>query len=59
MHGSLAAEQLGPGLIHESDPDRVHPDLRAPPADPEHQMGPGVDGGKSPYPHMLEKTEDR
>jgi hypothetical protein len=57
LNGALAAHELGSGLVHEPNADGVDPDLGAPPAHPEHQMGPGVDGGKVGEPDMLKHTE--
>ena len=42
LHRALAAEQLGAGVVHEADADRVHADLRAAPPHPQHQVGSGT-----------------
>jgi hypothetical protein len=58
LHRALAAEELGAGLVHEPDPDRVDPDLGAPPPNPEDQVGTGADGGEVGQPHVLEDAQD-
>jgi hypothetical protein len=57
LNGALAAHELGSGLVHEPDADGVHPDLGAPPAYPEHEVGPGIDGGKIGEPDVLEHAQ--
>jgi len=59
VHRSLAAEQLGAGVIHEADSDRVDADFRSPPSHPEHQMCPRVNRRKPADPHVLKDAEDR
>jgi hypothetical protein len=57
LNGALSAHELGSGLVHEPNADGVDPDLGAPPAHPEHQMGPGVDSGKVGEPDVLKHAE--
>ena len=47
LHRALAAQQLGPAVIHEADPDGVDADLGAPAAHPQHQVGAGIDRRES------------
>jgi hypothetical protein len=54
---ALPAEELVPTLVHEADPDGVYPDLRPPPAYPEHQVSTGVNRRKVGQPNMLEHAE--
>lgn len=58
LHRAFAAEELVAGIIHEADPDGVHPDLGAPASDSEHKMGAGTDRRKIAQPHVLEDAQD-
>ena len=42
---------------HKPNPDGVDSDLGAPPADPKHQVGPGINGGKVGEPDVLKHAE--
>ena len=57
-HGSLAAQELGAGVVDEPDANRVHPYLGAAAPDPQHQMSSRVHGGKPADPDVLEDAED-
>jgi hypothetical protein len=58
LHGSLSAQQLGSGLVHEFDSDGVHPDLRSPAAHPQHEVGSGADRREAGQPDVLKDAED-
>ena len=57
LYGSLAAEQLGAGLVHEANPDAVDADLGAPSPNPKHQVSAGANCGEIGQPHMLEDSQ--
>jgi hypothetical protein len=57
LDGALTAEELVGTLVHEADPDGVDPDLRAPPAYPEHQVSARVNRREVGQPDMLKHAE--
>jgi hypothetical protein len=59
MHGALASQQLGPGLIDEPNSNGVDTYLGAASAHAEDQMGPGMYRREPTHPHMLEDAKDR
>jgi hypothetical protein len=44
--------------VDEADANAVQPDLGAPPAHAEHEMGAWVHRGKRAHPHMLEDAKN-
>jgi hypothetical protein len=58
LNRSLASQQLVATLIHEADPDGVHPDLGAAAPYPEDQMGSGIYRWKVGEPDMLKHAQD-
>jgi hypothetical protein len=57
LHGALAAQQLGSGLVHEPNPYGMHTDLGAPPPNPEHQVSARIHCREVGEPDMLEHAE--
>ena len=57
LNGALAAEQLAATLIHETNPDGVNSDFRSPSANPEDEVGAGVDRGEIRQPDVLEHAQ--
>ena len=57
LYGAFAAQELGSGLVHEPNADRVDSDLGAPAANPKHQVGAGIYRGKVGEPDVLKHAE--
>src|ERR1041384_7055610 len=59
LHRAVAAHELGAGVVHEADPERVLADLGAPPTHPHDQVGARVHRRKGRDPHVLEHAQHR
>lgn len=59
VHGTFPLDQFVPLVVHEPDPHPVLPDLGAPAAEAEHQVGARMHRGEVRHPHMLKEPEDR
>jgi hypothetical protein len=57
LYGAFAAEELAPCVVDETDPNGMNPDLRAPPANAEHEVSAGVHRGEVREPDVLEHAE--
>jgi hypothetical protein len=58
LYRTLAAQELISSLVHESDTDRVYPDLRASSADAQHEVRPRTDRRETGEPDVLEDAEN-
>jgi hypothetical protein len=57
LDSALTAEKLAATLVYEADADGVNADFRAPPANPQHQVGAGIYRREVGQPHVLEHAE--
>ena len=57
LHRALTAEQLGSRVVDEANPDGMNTDLGAPPANPEHQVSPGIYRREIGEPDVLKHAE--